>query len=405
MNVIGFVPARGGSRGIPGKNVRKLCGRPLVWWCLRALQECGGVDRVVLATEAPDIAACALSLGMDKLEIYRRSERSATDTAPTEDVLLEFLAAQEVADEDVVVLAQATNPFLRPRDVEEAISRIVSGSCDSVVSCAPWKRFLWDGRGRPLNYDPAHRPRRQDFDGALVENGAFYAARAGDVRRAGHRLPGVVHPVVMPEYTAVELDEEDDWLVAESLLRRHALALVGPGRPIRMFLTDVDGVLTDGGMYYGESGEELKRFHTMDGKGIELLRERGVITGIITGERTELVVRRARKLGIDHLWQGVRDKLAVARALCDALSVDLEEVAYVGDDVGDVELLDAVGFSACPSTANPIVRRRVDWVCERPGGGGCVREVAELVLESLRSSPETPADAKAHEVARSLAQG
>lgn len=389
MNVIGFVPARGGSRGIPGKNVRRLCGRPLIWWCLRALQECGAVDRVVLATEAADIASCALSLGLDKLEIFRRSERSATDTAPTEDVLFEFLAAQDVADQDVVVLAQATNPFVRPLDVEQAIGRIVSGACDSVVSCAPFKRFLWDAHGRSLNYDPACRPRRQDFDGALLENGAFYVARAGDVRRAGHRLPGVVHPHVMPEYTAVELDEEDDWLVAESLLRRHAMTLVGPSRPIRMFLTDVDGVLTDGGMYYGESGEELKRFNTVDGKGIELLRERGVITGIVTAERTELVIRRARKLGIDHLWQGVHDKLAVVRALCDALSVDLDEVAYVGDDLGDVELLDAVGFSACPATAMPVVRRRVDWVCERPGGGGCVREVAELVLDSLPPGPVT----------------
>ncbi len=152
---------------------------------------------------------------------------------------------------------------------------------------------------------------------------------------------------------------------------------------IRMLLTDVDGVLTDAGMYYGESGEELKKFNTRDGMAFKMLRERGLKIGIITGEDTEIVARRARKLGVDHLYQGILDKLPVVNGICAQEGIELSQVAYVGDDIGDLTALSAVGFAACPSTAEPAVKRVAHYLCERGGGEGCVREVAELILAAL----------------------
>ena len=153
-------------------------------------------------------------------------------------------------------------------------------------------------------------------------------------------------------------------------------------RRIRLFAMDVDGVLTDAGMYYSESGEELKKFNTRDGMGIKLLQRAGLITALITMEETKLVTRRAEKLAIPEVHQGARDKLAVMREMVARHGLTLQQVAYIGDDVNDLEVLNAVGFSAAPADALPAVRNAVDYVCRQKGGEGAVREVADLILEA-----------------------
>ena len=151
---------------------------------------------------------------------------------------------------------------------------------------------------------------------------------------------------------------------------------------LRLFATDVDGVLTDAGMYYSESGEELKKFNTRDGMGIKLLQAAGLVTALITMEETKLVTRRAEKLAIPEVHQGARDKLAVMREMVARHGLTLQQVAYIGDDVNDLEVLNAVGFSAAPADALPAVRDAVDYVCRQRGGEGAVREVADLILEA-----------------------
>src|SRR5438093_9421861 len=151
---------------------------------------------------------------------------------------------------------------------------------------------------------------------------------------------------------------------------------------IRLVAMDVDGVLTDAGMYYSESGEELKKFNTRDGMGIKLLQAAGLVTALITMEETKLVTRRAEKLAIPEVHQGVRDKLAVMREMVARHGLTLQQAAYSGDDVNDLEVLNAVGFSAAPADARPAVRNAVDYVCRQRGGEGAVREVADLILEA-----------------------
>lgn len=151
-------------------------------------------------------------------------------------------------------------------------------------------------------------------------------------------------------------------------------------REIRLFATDVDGVLTDAGMYYSESGDEWKKFNTRDGMGIKLLQKAGLITAIVTQERTRLVARRAEKLAIPELHQGVMDKLSVIRDMARRHGISLRQVAYIGDDVNDREALQAVGFSAAPADGLPQVLEIVDHVCRQKGGEGAVRELAEMIL-------------------------
>lgn len=151
-------------------------------------------------------------------------------------------------------------------------------------------------------------------------------------------------------------------------------------RGIRLFATDVDGVLTDAGMYYSESGDEWKKFNTHDGMGIKLLQKAGLVTAIITQESTKIVMRRAQKLTIPEVHQGVYDKLAVLKELVARHGFSLDQVAYIGDDVNDLQALGVVGFSAAPADGMPPVLKTVRYVCKKKGGEGAVREVADLIL-------------------------
>jgi 3-deoxy-D-manno-octulosonate 8-phosphate phosphatase (KDO 8-P phosphatase) len=159
-------------------------------------------------------------------------------------------------------------------------------------------------------------------------------------------------------------------------------------RRIRLFATDVDGVLTDAGMYYAESGDEWKKFNTRDGMGIKLLQRAGIITAIVTQERTKLVARRAEKLAIPELHQGVMDKLLLVSEMAVRHGLTLSQVAYIGDDINDFETLKAVGFSATPADGMPQIAAAVDYICQKKGGEGAVREIIEMILDAQGRSSQ-----------------
>lgn len=377
--VVGFIPVRGGSKGIPQKNIKPIAGRPLLYWALDAATRCNVIDRVVVSTDDAAIAAAVHAYGNDRVEVFERAPETATDTASTESAMLEFATRR---DFEHMVLIQATSPLTQAHHLSEGIRHYLDKNADSLVSVVRQKRFFWSaqasGEAAPLNYDPLKRPRRQDHEGFLAENGAFYVTRRTTLIASGSRLAGKVVSYEMPEETYYELDEPTDWLVVETLLNQRPKPY-SPGT-IKLLLTDVDGVLTDAGMYYTDQGDELKKFNTRDGKGMELLRNHGIKTGIITGEQTRIVANRAKKLKVDYLFQGVQDKLPVLQRILAESGLRPEEVAYLGDDLNDLEVLAAVGFSAAPADAVPRVRESVHYVCSSKGGQGCLREVSDLLL-------------------------
>ncbi|MFS2592701.1 HAD-IIIA family hydrolase [Phocaeicola vulgatus] len=150
----------------------------------------------------------------------------------------------------------------------------------------------------------------------------------------------------------------------------------------KLILTDIDGVWTDGGMYYDQTGNEWKRFCTYDSAGVLLAHHNNIPVGILTGENTKIVQRRADKLCVDYIYQGVRNKFVVAKELCDTLGISLNEVAYIGDDFIDLELLNNVGWSAAPLNAHPIVKESVDYVTTCKGGEGAFRDFVENLIRN-----------------------
>lgn len=383
--VIAFIPVRGGSKSIPLKNIKPFCGKPLVCWNIEALEQCKEVDEIIVATDSDKIEETVASRHYNKTKVYRRSAENACDTASTESVMLEYLRYAQLRSDDIFMLVQATSPLTETVHFTEALDMYEKGEYDSILTCVRNYRFFWNEDGTSMNYDYRNRPRRQNFSGMLMENGAFYINTVGNILESGNRLSGHIGIYEMPEYTATEIDEPDDWIVLENLMRKHILSKHKEvKKTIKLFLCDVDGTLTDGGMYYSENGDELKKFNTRDGMGFQLLREAGIKTGIITSEDTKIVENRAKKLKVDFLYQGKRNggKLAVAKEICEQLCITLNEIAYIGDDVNCVELLEAVGMKACPMNACETVKKIAGIrVMTKNGGDGCVREFIEKILK------------------------
>lgn len=382
MKTIAFIPVRGGSKSIPLKNIKPFCGKPLVCWSIEALEGCDLIDEIIVATDSDKIEETVLAQSYKKTKIYRRSAENACDTASTESVMLEYINYAHLPQEDIFMLVQATSPLTETQHFTEALGIYQKGIYDSMLTCVRNYRFFWNEDGTSKNYDYMNRPRRQNFKGELMENGAFYINTVSNILKSGNRLSGKIGIYEMPEYTATEIDEPDDWIILENLMRKHVLSKRTSQPQIKLFLSDVDGTLTDGGMYYSEKGDELKKFNTRDGMGFQLLREAGIKTGIITSENTEIVANRAKKLKIDFLIQGKRDggKLAAAQEICSQLGITLNEVAYIGDDINCRELLEAVGVAACPADANTIIKNITSiQIMSHNGGEGCVREFINIL--------------------------
>jgi YrbI family 3-deoxy-D-manno-octulosonate 8-phosphate phosphatase len=385
MAVIAFVPVRCGSKSIPLKNIKPLLGKPLVYWVLRALDRTRGVDRVVVATDSDLIESVVCGFEFAKVSVYRRLAENAIDSASTESVMLEWLnsASSTAQEEDLFVLVQATSPLLQSTHLSEALQQYANGHCDSIVTCVQQRRFFWNADGTPHNYDYLNRPRRQEFAGSLMENGAFYISTVSCIRQSKCRISGRIGIYTMPEYTAVELDEADDWIIVEQLLRRHVEPAIMPEKNVKLFVSDVDGVLTDGGMYYSENGDEVKKFNTRDGMGFQLLREHGIKTAFVTSEVTHLVDRRAAKLKIDYVCQGSTKvgKLDAIRRMCEKEGLSLSETAYIGDDINCYEALSHVGFPACPADAVRAVKQITNIrILLSNGGQGAVREFVDHII-------------------------
>ncbi|RJQ51848.1 MAG: acylneuraminate cytidylyltransferase [Nitrospiraceae bacterium] len=377
-NIVALVPLRGASKSIPKKNIRPMAGKPLCGWVLEAACGAIGASNVFVSTESREIAGVVEDMDMG-IRIIDRPAGLAKDTSTTESVMLHFA---EKVNFDVLITLQATSPLTTATDIKNALNIFKRNRLDSLLTGVRNKRFFWTPDGKAVNYDPAKRPRRQDFDGWIMENGAFYITGREILERHKCRLGGKIGIYEMPPETSVEIDEPEDWAEAERLLIRRARKDMSRLiRDIKLLVVDVDGTLTDGGMYYSKEGEALKKFNTRDAQGLALLREEGIDVAIVTKENSPIVEARAKKLKIDKCYTGIDDKLGCLKKICRELKIDFSNVAYVGDDVSDLECMKEARFAACPADAIETIRDISHHICRHTGGAGAVREVCELISQ------------------------
>ncbi|MFI7441721.1 N-acetylneuraminate synthase family protein [Nonomuraea indica] len=386
MRVLAVVPARGGSAGVPLKNLAKVGGVPLVARAVRACLRADIVDTVVVSTDHAGIAEVAREAGA--LVVDRPAELSGA-TASSESAVLHALDALD-ADPEVVVLVQCTSAFIDPADLSAAVRKVLDGEADSVVSGLPTHEFLWTAAGAGVNHDPAFRPRRQDREPQFRENGAFYAMRASGLREHGHRFFGTVAVQPVPPRHAIEIDEPEDLELVRALA-----PFVDAPEPIDVdaVITDFDGVHTDDRAYVDSEGREMVLVSRSDGMGVALLRKAGVKVLVMSTERNPVVAARARKLGVPVL-QGLADKRTVLRDWLRIEGLDPARVAYVGNDVNDLGPMAEVGWPVAVPDAHPRVRAAARAVLTRPGGDGAVRELCDRVV-AARPAPAPQPEVRA----------
>jgi N-acylneuraminate cytidylyltransferase len=219
---VAFIPVRGGSKSIPLKNIKEIAGQPLVYWTIDAAVNTPQIDKVYVSTDSDDIKRVVGEYDKEnkqKIQVINRSPETATDTASTESAMIEF---SENYDFENIILIQATSPLLTSKDLKEGIEKYEKGSFDSLLSVVPQKRFIWnyekDKSVSPQNYDFNNRPRRQEFNGFLVENGAFYIISREDFLKTNCRLVGRIGCQEMDEKSYYEIDEPSDWEIIEKFL-------------------------------------------------------------------------------------------------------------------------------------------------------------------------------------------
>lgn len=221
MSNIAFIPVRGGSKSIPLKNIKELFGKPLIYWTAKAANNAKCTDRVIIATDSDEIKSVVNSFGFEKVEIYNRKAENAQDTSSTESVMLEYIEQAKLKNDDYFFLIQATSPMLESKHIDEMFEKFISEKTDSAFTCVLSKRFYWTRSGKPVNYDYKNRPRRQDFEGYMLENGACYINTVKNILECKNRICGKMTLYEMPEYTSFEIDEPDDFIIIERLMERH----------------------------------------------------------------------------------------------------------------------------------------------------------------------------------------
>lgn len=380
MRYLGLIPLRGGSKSIPRKNVKLIAGKPLFAWSLQAAIDSQIFTEIVISTDCEQIAE-EVRQWFPQVIIDQRPSELATDEASSESVMLHVAERYEF---EVMALIQATSPLTTSEDFAKARQHFESEGADSLVTGVEKKTFIWVDN-KPFNYDPKHRPRRQVMKSWLQENGAFYFTRKNLLLSEKSRLVGKICVYPMHEDTELELDELRDWERVEELLKKQNVTKQNITGQIKLAVFDVDGVMTDGGMYYGKDGEALKRFNTRDAQGMALLMKSGIDVMVITAENSESVHQRMQKLSlVEKYHPAVENKWMLLQEQLRIKGIAAHEVAYIGDDVGDLECLQNVGFSACPFDAVDVIQRNVNYRCARPGGHGAVREFCDYLLQQMR---------------------
>ena len=380
MKKIAIIPIRKGSKGIPSKNKKKIVGRPLFSWVLTEAIF-SNLDLIYVFTDDSEIIEYVEREyhWTTKVKVLLRAEENATDTASTESALLEF-SKKIKHDYDILCLLQATSPLILAEDINKGLEKITKESFDSAVSVVNTHRFIWNANGVPLNYDVFNRPRRQDFDGLLVENGAVYCTTKEAFLQSNNRVSGSIGLFEMSEENLMEIDSVSDWNIIENLLmeRQKRMKVC---QKIKYLVLDVDGVFTDGGIYYNEEGEFAKKFDMRDGMGLEILRENNVEVVVLTSENSKVVAQRMKKLKIENAFLGIKDKYSFLKQFLTLKNSSFDAVAYVGDDVNDLANICSCGWSFAPANAMNIVKSHADIVLTNSSGNGAIREVCEVIMK------------------------
>ena len=404
--ILALIPARGGSKGIPRKNIRRFAGYPLIAWSIAAAKQSQHVTRVVVSTDNEEIAAVARDFGAET-PFLRPTEFAQDNTTdlPVFEHALQWLEANEGYQPEMVIQLRPTSP-IRPTDCVDSAITILRNHEDAdcvrgVVPAGqnPHKMWRFASEEQPMKpllevegiAEPYNAP-RQILPPVYWQTGHIDAIRVSTIKQKKSLTGDVIYPLVIdPRYT-VDIDNLSDWAKYEALANS-GLEMVTPGtafsakRPmpekIDLVISDFDGVITDNRVWVNEDGMEFVAAYRSDSIGVQLLRAIGVEVMILSSEPNRVVEARARKMGVEVIHGvGIYDKGRVMREILERKNVKTENVVFIGNDVNDLPCFEVAGWSVAVADAYPEVIRAADHILEKPGGHGALRELCNLILKN-----------------------
>jgi YrbI family 3-deoxy-D-manno-octulosonate 8-phosphate phosphatase len=404
--ILALIPARGGSKGIPRKNIRSFAGYPLIAWSIAAAKQSSLVTRVIVSTDDEEIAAVAREWGAET-PFLRPAElaQDKTTDLPVFEHALKWLEDVEGYRPDVVLQLRPTSP-VRPLTLLDDAIRILLKHEDAdcvrgVVPAAqnPFKMWRFNGEGKPLKpllevegiAEPYNAP-RQILPPVYWQTGHIDAIRVSTIANKKSLTGDVIYPLMIDSKYTVDIDNLVDWAKYEALVYS-GLEMVSPGRArrpmpetIKLVVTDFDGVITDNHVITDQDGREMVLASRGDSMHIRTLRKKGIEFLILSSEPNPVVQARARKIGVEAKHNlGMDDKGSVLKQVLEQRQIKAENVVYVGNDLNDLPCFEVAGWNVAVADSASEVIRAADYVLTKPGGHGTIRELCEIILKHLDS--------------------
>lgn len=380
-SAIAIIPARGGSKGIPNKNLQTVGGITLLARTVSACLKSDSITAVYVSTDSDEIAAVALNSGA---QVIRRPADISGDTASSESALLHALNEIEKTSSlpSNVLFAQCTSPFISHTDIDGILQLLKDH--DSALTVTHNHAFIWrrdnSGNAIGINHDSAIRLPRQQLDPEFKETGALYAMNIDQFRKSGHRFFGRIGMYEVPVDRSMEIDDPADLRLANTLeIQEKGMPSRESLQSIKAIVFDFDGVMTDDQVYITETGQEMVMASRSDGMGISALRNAGLKLLILSKERNPVVARRAEKLQIEVI-QACDNKLEALTKWLSKNQLLLSQCAYVGNDINDLQCMQAVKLAIAPIDAHPQATQAAHWRLTRAGGKGAIRELSDAII-------------------------
>jgi N-acylneuraminate cytidylyltransferase len=403
--ILALIPARGGSKGIPRKNIRTFAGYPLIAWSIAAAKQAFCVTRLIVSTDDEEIAAVAREYGAET-PFLRPSEFAQDNTTdlPVFEHALAWHAENEGYQPEIIIQLRPTSP-IRPRDCVDHAAKILLEHEDAdcvrgVVPAGqnPHKMWRFAGQGQPMSpllevegiAEPYNAP-RQMLPPVHWQTGHIDAIRVSTIKQKKSLTGDVIYPLVIdPRYT-VDIDNLSDWAKYEALVHS-GLEIVSPGRKRRpmperidLVICDFDGVITDNRVWVDQDGRETVAAFRSDSVRIRELRAAGIEVIILSSEVNRVVEARAKKMGVEAIHGvALHEKGQVMQEVLAQKNIRAENVVFIGNDINDLPCFEIAGWAVAVADAYPEVIRAADFVLIKPGGHGALRELCDLILKQSR---------------------
>jgi YrbI family 3-deoxy-D-manno-octulosonate 8-phosphate phosphatase len=382
VSATAIILARGGSKGIPKKNLQLIGNQTLI---ARTILECKRVNSIKTIYVSTDSAEISIESEKHGALVLERTREMASDQISSEASLLEVVSQIQSKDyplSEIILFAQCTSPFTQAQELQKAIEEFESNPRGTLFSATRTHDFHWelvDGLAIPISEGTLPRKRRQDLKPRFAESGAFYIFNLNEFKKSRSRFNEPIRIFESSKLTSMEIDTNEDLIIARQLSPLNKVYTHTD--TIKAVVTDFDGVLTDNHSYVNQDGTESVKVSRGDGLGIRLLKEKGIKVLILSSENNSVVRRRAEKLNVECIQSSLEKEISLTE-WCKKNEISLNQVCYLGNDVNDLSVMKIVGLSVAVADSAIEILEMSKIILEAKGGNHAIRELARLILDS-----------------------